>query len=78
MYNYSVYYILYKYKKQLNKIEGDGRTKKYTNKICGDNHIHYTSLRLLFSIIMLLLMSTPIRGSGYFCFSVLVLSFESS
>ena len=24
----------------------------YTNKICRDNHIHYTSLRLLFSIIM--------------------------
>jgi hypothetical protein len=32
------------YKKQLNKIEGcnrDGRAKKYMNKICGDNHIHY-------------------------------------
>jgi hypothetical protein len=23
-------------------------SKKYTNKNCGDNHIHYTSLRLLF------------------------------
>ena len=32
--------------------------KKYTNKICGDNHIHYTSLRLLFSFIMHLLMVT--------------------
>ena len=34
-----------------NKIEGgsrDGRVKKYTNKIYRDNHIHYTSLRLLF------------------------------
>ena len=30
----------------------------YTNKICRDNHIHYTSLCLLFSIIMLLLMVT--------------------
>ena len=28
----------------------DGRVKKYTNKICRDNHIHYTSLRLLFLI----------------------------
>ena len=27
-----------------------------TNKICRDNHIHYTSLRLLFSVIMHLLM----------------------
>jgi hypothetical protein len=40
-------------KKQLNKIEGssrDGRAKKYTNNnvICGENHIHYTSPRLLF------------------------------
>jgi hypothetical protein len=26
----------------------DGRAKKYTNKIYGDNHVHYTSLRLLF------------------------------
>ena len=61
-------------KKQLNKIEGlsrDGRAKKYTNKICGDNHIHYTSLRLLF--LLHLLISTPIRRSGYFCFSLLVL-----
>jgi hypothetical protein len=38
----------------------DGRAKKYTNKICGDNHIHYTFLRLLFLIIMHLLMSIPI------------------
>ena len=56
------------------KIEGlsrDGRAKKYTNKICGDNHIHYTSLRLLF--LLHLLISTPIRRSGYFCFSLLVL-----
>jgi hypothetical protein len=36
----------------------DGRAKKYTNKIYGDNHIHYTSQRLLFSIIMHLLMLT--------------------
>ena len=38
-----------------NEIEGwsrDGRIKKYTNKIYRDNHIHYTSLRLLLSIIM--------------------------
>ena len=36
-------------KKQLNKDEvGMTGLKKYTNKICGDNHIHYTSLRLLF------------------------------
>ena len=36
-----------------NEIEGrsrDGRAKKYTNKICRDNHVHYTSQRLLFSI----------------------------
>ena len=33
----------------------DGRAKKYTNKICRDNHIHYTSLHLLFSIITHLL-----------------------
>ena len=51
-----------KKKKQLNKIEGwsrDGRVIKYTNKICRDNHIHYTSLLslLLFLIIMHLLMS---------------------
>ena len=28
-----------------NEIEGwsrDGRAKKYTNKICRDNHVHYT------------------------------------
>ena len=38
-----------KYKKEL-KIKGwsrDGRAKKYTNKIHRDNQIHYTSLRLL-------------------------------
>jgi hypothetical protein len=38
----------------MNKIEGwsrDGRAKKYTNKICRrDNHIHDTSLRLIFEI----------------------------
>ena len=37
----------------VNEIEGwsrDGRVKKYTNKICRNNHIHCTSLRLLFSI----------------------------
>ena len=34
------------------------RVKKCTNKICRDNHIHYTSLRLLFSIIMSVLMVT--------------------
>ena len=39
----------------MNKV---GRVKKYTNNICRDNHIHYTSLRLLFSIIMHLLMAT--------------------
>ena len=47
--------------KQLNKIEGwsrDGIVKMYTNKICRDNHIYYTSLHLLFSIIMHLFMST--------------------
>ena len=38
---------------KINVIEGwnrDGRVKMYTNKIkfCSDNHIHYTSLRLLF------------------------------
>ena len=46
-----------KYKKQLNKIEEwsrDGRAKKYTNKIYGENHIHYTSLRLLFSHLLIL------------------------
>ena len=26
----------------------DGRVIKYTNKIYSDNHIHYTSLHLLF------------------------------
>ena len=36
----------------------NGRVKKYINKICRDNHIHYTSLRLVFSIIMCLLMVT--------------------
>ena len=40
---------LYNYYKYKNR---DGRVKKYINKICRDNHIHYTSLRLLFSIIM--------------------------
>ena len=36
-----------------NEIEGwsrDGRAKKYTNKICRDNHVHYTFVRLLFLI----------------------------
>ena len=28
---------------------------KGTNKICRDNHVHFASLRLLFSIIMCLL-----------------------
>ena len=45
----------------MNKIKGwsrDGRAKKYTNKICRDNRIHYTSPCLFFSIIMHLLMST--------------------
>jgi hypothetical protein len=37
---------------------GYGRAKKYKYKI--GNHIHYASLRLLFSIIMHLLMLTPI------------------
>ena len=35
---------------------GMERPKSTQNKICRDNHIHYTSLRLLFSIIMCLLM----------------------
>ena len=37
------------------KIEGwsrDDKIKKYINNICRDNHIHYTFLRLVFSIIM--------------------------
>ena len=29
----------------------DGRTKKFTNKICRDNHVHYTSLHLLFEYV---------------------------
>ena len=36
-----------------NEIEGwsrDGRVKKYINKICSDDHIHYTSLRLFFLV----------------------------
>ena len=48
--NYPKEEYLNKYKKN-NEIDGwsrDGRAKKYTNKICGDNHIHYTSLCLLF------------------------------
>ena len=38
-----------KYKKELKikRWSRDGRAKKYTNKICRDNQIHYTSLRLL-------------------------------
>ena len=32
-----------------------GPKSSYTNKICRDNHVHYTSLLFLFSIIMSLL-----------------------
>ena len=38
------------------KIEGMAGSKSI--QICRDNHIHYTSLRLLFSVITYLLMST--------------------
>ena len=47
-----------------NEIEGrsrDGRAKKYTNKICRDNHVHYTSLRLLFSIMATICLLTIIH-----------------
>ena len=49
------------------KLEGwsrDGRAKKYTNKICGDSHIHYTSLRLLFSHLWMLTSDNMIREGG--------------
>ena len=42
------------------KSKDEDSTKKYTTKICKDNYIHYTSLRLLFFIIMRLLMSKSI------------------
>ena len=47
-----------------NEIEGrsrDGRAKKYTNKICRDNHVHYTSQRLLFSIMATICLLTMIH-----------------
>ena len=52
---------LYMYKKQLNKIKGwcrDGSAKKSINKICMDynvSHSIYTSLRLLFLIIIIII-----------------------
>ncbi len=50
--------------------------KNAQTRFVGNNHIQYTSLCLLFSIVMQLMMSTPIWGSRYmyFCCSILVLS----